>query len=280
MRQTDDGVILINVLVILALTSAVLLVMVRVSDISIARSQVFSDAAQGQAVIQGAEASAIAALRRDMITAPNSDHLGEAWTAIGQAKTQIETGTFAVQITDTQSRFNLNSIAGSGVVGPQFLARIVARLKLPEDTTLRILARLARPEPLLTLDQLVPEAGLSPQTLNSLRTLVTLLPGRQDINLNTAPPDLIFALTDNPVQARVLVALRDRKGSLTAKDISAAAVILPPGTGFTSQFFELTTRVSVGQTAQAQHSLLRRYRSASGQPEVAVIARSSALERP
>ncbi len=276
MRQSEDGVILINVLVILALTSAVLLVMVRASDISIARSQVFSDAAQGQALILGAEASAIAALRRDMVTAPKSDHLGEEWTAVGQAETQIETGAFAVQITDAQSRFNLNSIAGSGVVGPQILARIVTRLKLPDDTTPRILARLARPDPLLTLNQLIPEAGLSSETLTRLRDLVTLLPGRQDINLNTAPPDLIFALTDNPVQARVLVDLRDRKGSLTAKDISAAAVILLPGTGFTSQYFELITRVTVGQTTQTQHSLLRRYQTGTGQPEVAVIARTSA----
>ena len=275
MRSSDDGVILINVLVVLALTSAVLLVMVRTSDISIARSQVFSDAGQGLALISGAEASAIAALRQDMIVSPGADHPGEGWAAVAQAETRIETGTFAVDIADAQARFNLNSIAGSGVVGPQILTRIVARLKLPQDTTPRILARLAQPEPLLSLNQLVPEAGLTPQTLARLRELVTVLPGRQDINLNTAPPDLIFALTDNPVQARVLLALRDRKGRLTAADFTAAAVILPVGTGFSSQYFETVTRVTVGQTAQAQYSLLRRYQTASGQPEVAVVARAT-----
>lgn len=275
MRSSDDGVILINVLVVLALTSAVLLVMVRTSDISIARSQVFSDAGQGLALISGAEASAIAALRQDMIVSPGGDHPGEGWAAVAQAETRIETGTFAVDIADAQARFNLNSIAGSGVVGPQILTRIVARLKLPQDTTPRILARLAQPEPLLSLNQLVPEAGLTPQTLARLRELVTVLPGRQDINLNTAPPDLIFALTDNPVQARVLLALRDRKGRLTAADFTAAAVILPVGTGFSSQYFETVTRVTVGQTAQAQYSLLRRYQTASGQPEVAVVARAT-----
>ncbi len=275
MRQAEDGVILINVLVILALTSAVLLVMVRASDVTVARSQVFSDAAQGQALIDGAEASAIAALRRDMVTAPDADHAGEAWAAVGQAETRVETGAFAVAISDAQSRFNLNSIAGSGVLGPQILSRIVARLKLPEDTAPRILARLTRPDPLLTLDQLVPEAGLSPDTLTRLREVVTLLPGRQDINLNTAAPDLIFALTDNPVQARILLALRDRKGSLTARDISAAAVILPPGTGFTSRYFQIVTRVTVGQTAQARQSLLRRFQTSAGEPDVAVIARTA-----
>jgi general secretion pathway protein K len=274
MRNTETGVILINVLVILALTSAVLLVMVRTSDLSIARAQVFSDAAQGLALIEGAEASAIVALRRDMMEAPEADHLGEAWVKVGQSETRIEAGTFALQITDAQSRFNLNSLAGSGVVGQQILTRIVARLKLPEDTAARILSRLAQDNLLRSLDQLIPEAGLAPETLDSLRGLVTLLPGRLDINLNTASPDLIFALTDNPVQARILINIRDRRGYLTTKDFVAANVILPAGTGFASQYFEVTTRVTVGQTSQSMHSLLRRYQNGAGLPDVAVIARS------
>lgn len=275
MRDKETGVILINVLVILALTSAVLLVMVRTSDLSIARAQVFSDAAQGLALIQGGEASAIAALRRDMIEEPETDHLGEAWVKVGQTETKIETGTFALQITDAQSRFNLNSLPGSGVVGQQILTRIVARLKLPEDTTARIFFRLAQDKPLRQLDQLVLEAGLAPETLASLRQLVTLLPGRLDINLNTAPPDLIFALTDNPVQARILINIRDRKGYLTTKDFVAANVVLPAGIGFASQYFEITTRVTVGQTSQSMRSLLRRYQNKAGLSDVAVIARST-----
>ena len=275
MRDTESGVILINVLVILALTAAVLLVMQRTSDLSIARAQVFSDAVQGLALIQGGEASARAALRRDMIEAPEADHLGEAWASVAQSDVQIETGTFALQIDDAQSRFNLNSLAGSGVVGEQILTRIAARLTLPDDTAPRILARLSRRDPLRSLDQLIPEAGLAPETLARLRDLVTLLPGRLDINLNTAPPDLIHALTDNPVQARILISLRDRKGHLTTGDFATANVILPAGTGFTSQYFKVTTRVTVGQTTQSIDSLLQRRGDARGVPEVVVIARST-----
>ena len=273
MRNKETGVILINVLVILALTSAVLLVMVRTLDLSIGRAQVFSDAAQGLALIEGGEASAIVALRRDMIEAPETDRLDEAWATVGQTEIGIETGTFALEITDAQSRFNLNSIAGSGVVGAQILTRIAARLKLPEDTAARILSRLSKDKPLRMLDQLVLEAGLAPETLASLRGLVTLLPGRLDINLNTASPDLIFALTDNPVQARILVNIRDRKGYLTTRDFVAANVILPAGTGFASQYFEVTTHVTVGQTSQSMHSLLRRHQNGAGAQDVAVISR-------
>lgn len=275
MRNNDSGVILINVLVILALTSAALLVMVRTSDLSIARSQVFSDAAQGLALIQGGEASAIAALRRDMTVAPDADHMREPWALVAQKETAIEAGTFALDISDAQSRFNLNSLSGSGVVGQQMLTRIAARLKLPEDTAPRIMARMAQKPALQALDQLTPEAGLSPETVADLRKLVTVLPGRLDINLNTAPADLVFALTDNPVQARILVTIRDRKGYLTTEDFAAANVILPAGTGFTSQYFDVATRVTVGQTSQSLYSLLRRYQDDRGLPEVAVIARRS-----
>lgn len=276
MRDKETGVILINVLVILALTSAVLLVMIRSSDLGIARSQVFSDAAQGLALIQGGEASAIAALRRDMADAPGADHLREAWATVVQTETRIATGTFALDILDAQSRLNLNSLSGSGVVGQQILTRLVTRLKLPEDTAPLILTRLAQRKPLQSLEQLTTEAGLSPETLASLRRVVTLLPGRVDINLNTAPDDLIFALTDNPVQARILISIRERKGNLTTQDFAAANVILPAGTGFTSQYFLLTTRVTVGQTTQVMQSLLRRYHDGEGLADVAVIARSTA----
>jgi general secretion pathway protein K len=264
-RDPETGVVLINVLVVLALTSAVLLVMARSFEISTARSQTFSDAAQGLALIEAAEASAIAALRRDD---PRTDHLREPWANVGQSETAIEGGRFALTITDAQARLNLNAIAGSGVVGPQILTRLVARLDLPADTAPRILARLAQGAPLTHLAQLVPEAGLAPKTLETLRAVVTLLPGRTDINLNTAPPDLVFALTDNPVQARALLALRDQRGFLTAGDVAAANVILPAGTGFASALFQVTTQVTVGRVRQSLTSLLARR-----QGDVAVIGR-------
>lgn len=272
-RAPDTGVVLINVLVILALISAVVLVMVRSSDLGIARSQIFSDADQGLSFLQAGEASVLAALRRDSLEAPEVDHLREAWATAAQNTTEIEGGRFALEISDAQARLNLNAILGSGVVGPQILTRLVARLKLPDDTAPRILARLGQRRPLLRLEQLIPEAGLAPETLARLREGITLLPGRTEINLNTAPPDLIFALTDNPVQARILLAIRDRKGFLSTGDFAAANVILPAGTGFTSQYFEMTTRVTLGQVSQSLQSVLWRYQNDAGQADVAVIAR-------
>lgn len=273
MRGQDDGVVLVNVLVVLALSSAVLLAMIRVSDIGITRSQTFADAAQGRALIAGGEASAVTALRRDMVDAPQTDHDGEAWATANQAETRIDAGTFALAITDAQARFNLNALPKSGEVGPQILTRIVEGLDLPDAVVPRILARMTLPNLLKRLDDLVVEAGLSPVEVDALRPLIIALPQRTDININTAPDGVVLALTANPVQAAGLLALRKRRGYLTPADLTAAEVVLLPGVGFTSQYFEVVVRVTVGTVTQSQRSLLHRRQGAGGKPEVAVVAR-------
>ncbi len=273
MRGQDDGVVLVNVLVVLALSSAVLLAMIRVSDIGITRSQTFADAAQGRALIAGGEASAVTALRRDMVDAPQTDHDGEAWATANQAETRIDAGTFALAITDAQARFNLNALPKSGEVGPQILTRIVEGLDLPDAVVPRILARMTLPNLLKRLDDLVVEAGLSPVEVDALRPLIIALPQRTDININTAPDGVVLALTANPVQAAGLLALRKRRGYLTPADLTAAEVVLLPGVGFTSQYFEVVVRVTVGTVTQIQRSLLHRRQGAEGKPEVAVVAR-------
>ena len=69
-RDRQSGVVLINVLVTLALASTVLYAMISLSDLSIKRSQRYSEAAQAQALIVAAEASLISALSRDMTDGP------------------------------------------------------------------------------------------------------------------------------------------------------------------------------------------------------------------
>ena len=82
-RRRDGGVVLINVLVLLGLAASVVYLMLSLGDLSIARSQRFSEAGQALALIRGGEQSAITALRRDMLEGPGTDHAGESWARIG-----------------------------------------------------------------------------------------------------------------------------------------------------------------------------------------------------
>ena len=219
MRDDDAGVVLINVLVILALTASVVYAMVSLSELSIARSQRFSAAGQAQALIGAGEASAITALRRDMVEAGQSDHLGEPWAQIGQTPVPIEGGTFALRIEDAQAQFNLNSLPGSGALGLQILQRLVAALDLPPDVTARIAARMAQPAPLERLSDLVAEAGLTPDEVALLAGLVTVLPGSTPVNINAGSRSW-------PVR-RPGTSLRASASSSTAATVAARSPFWP-----------------------------------------------------
>ena len=196
-RDPQGGVILINVLVILALSSTVVFAMLRLSDTAITRSQRFSDAGQAAALITGGEVTAIAALRRDMQDAPQADHLAEAWAQIAQDDIAIEGGTFSLAISDAQGRFNLNNLAGGNPADLQILQAILAELDLPDATGLRILARMADPAPLTALSDLL-DAGISADEVARLSPLVTVLPQPTPININTMPDAMFAVLAGKP----------------------------------------------------------------------------------
>ena len=73
-------------------------------------------------------------------------------------------------------------------------------------------------------------------------------------------------LLQNPVQARVLAATRERDGLLTPDDVEAAGVILPPGVGFASDLFRIRIAVRIGDTPQSMESLLQRRRARAAAP--------------
>jgi general secretion pathway protein K len=258
-RDSEAGVVLINVLVILALAASVVFAMVSLSDLAIQRSQRYSSAGQALALIAAGEASAIVALRRDMAEGLQTDNVTEAWAQTGQQTVEIEGGSFALQIEDAQSRFNLNSLPQSGALGLQILQRIVKSLDLQD---------------------LIVEAGLTASEVTQLAELATVLPGRTDINLNTAPVALLGVLADNPVQANRLEGLRKRKSFLTSDDLATANVILPLGAGFVSRYFLVSVDVTLGDSAQHMQTLLQRRNGPGGVGEVVAVFRQNPVTSP
>lgn len=271
-RDAERGVILVNVLVILALASTVVLIMIAFQDTAILRTQRFSEAAQAASYASGGEASAIAALRRDAAEAPDSDSYAEPWAALAENEAPVEGGTFSLAITDAQARFNLNNVEKGGLTAQQALKNIIAILELPPGSAELIIRRIAEDGPLTTLDELR-GVGFSSEQLETLATLAVVLPGQTPINLNTAPEPLIAIALGNPVAAHSLVSRRERQGMLTEADIKTARVILPRGAGFTSRYFIVDTQVRIGDVTQTLSSLLQR-RMVDGRPVVAAIARA------
>ena len=123
MRQTDSGVTLLFVLVILALTSAVVVTMVTVSESSVDRSRMNAEATAARALLDAGEVTAEIALRRDLASSPGIDHGHEDWAKVNQSDIAIADGRFGLTLADAQGLFNLTALATEGVLAQNQIGR-------------------------------------------------------------------------------------------------------------------------------------------------------------
>ena len=282
-RPGDGGVILVNVLVVLGLAGVLVALMLDTGDRAIARSQRFSEGGRALALIEAGERSAIVALRRDMVLAPDVDHPGEPWGRVAQKPVAIEGGGFALTISDAQDRFNLNAVAPGAQETQEArkaLAAIVAAAGLPEGTADAIARSIAGAGPLQAPGDLAGRGVLAPAAVLRLARFVTALPGAAPVNVNSAAPELLALLLASPALADKVVGLRRAFGFLTPETLSDAGIDLPGTAGLASSLYRVRTTVRVGDTVQSMESLLQRRRGPGGAPEVVAVARRNALASP
>jgi general secretion pathway protein K len=266
-----EGMILLNVLLVLAVASVAVLIMVATQDIEVQRSTRLRDAAQASAYARAGELSAITALRRDGLTAAGTDNLSEPWAQLGQQDIAVPNGRFSLVIEDEQARFNLNALQ-TGDPGPiDLFQRIGASLGAEPASVIRIasVVRVAGP---LTDDSLIVAAGVPRADLDRLAPFVTMLPPRATVNLNTVGLPLLTLLTRDATIAQNLIETRARQGFLTPADLAAEGAPSLPGTGYTSDHYRVVTTVTVGDVTQALDSRLARIRGV-GTVDVVVTGR-------
>ena len=254
-----EGMILLNVLLVLAVASVAVLIMVSTQDIEVQRSTRLRDAAQASAYARAGELSAVATLRRDALVAAGTDNLSEPWAQLGQQDIAVPGGRFALVIEDEQSRFNLNAMQ-SGEAAPIALFQAIgASLNLDPASLIRIasVVRVAGP---LTDDSLIVAAGVPRADLDKLAPYVVILPEDATINLNTVGLPLLTLMTKDPEVAGKLLAVRARNGLLNPADLSTEGAPSLPGTGFTSNHYRVITTVTVGDVTQALDSRIARIR--------------------
>ena len=265
MRNRENGTVLVNVLAILALCSAVVVTMTSMQDRSLARTRLHLDAAQAMEIALGGEASVAAALQHDARTTLEVDHAGEEWATIGDREVAVEGGTFTLDVRDAQGRFNLTNLRSGGLLAVQTAARLSTLLSDNPD-----LARLLPPEAERALrEKDYATLATLAETLPGAAALFTELPVPTEVNVNAAPEPLLAVLFGNPVTARRIVALRNRRGYVTPADLKALRVLLPPGLGFTSDFYRVRVEVRMGEAYRRLDSLLHR----RGADAVATVAR-------
>lgn len=271
-RKADrEGMILLNVLLVVAVASVAVLVMVVAQDIEVQRGTRLREASQAGAYARAGELSAITVLRRDALTAAGTDNLSEPWASVGQQAISVPGGRFALAIEDEQSRFNLNAMT-TGDPGPiETFQRIGTATGIEAETLIRIatVVRVAGP---LSDFGLLRTAGVTPDELARLETVAVALPREATVNMNTVGEPLLGLLIDDPEAARELIRLRNARGLMLPADLGSAGIALPAGAGFTSNHYRVVTTVAVGDTTQRLTSRITRV-PGLGEVDVIVSAR-------
>ena len=241
-RAADSGVVLINVLVVLAIAGGLMFLLIATQEAALDRVSRASDAAIAEQIALGAEASVVDALRRDLDEAPDLDHLQEAWArGVIQDEVILPTGKFSVQVVDLQAKFDVNQLAGASVVTLEFGRRLMRALDLPPETADQIARILGVTQGVEKLDDLG-DFGVSAEALSALAPYAGALPVSGTINLNTVDPFLLA----NRGQAAQLIRLRTGRGYLTLADLNEANVIRPQNSGLVSNVYLVVVQAQAG----------------------------------
>jgi general secretion pathway protein K len=269
--RNETGMILVNVLMMVAIASGLVLLLINREELALDRGLRTREVARAEAVIRGGELSALVALRRDAEVAPTQDYPGEPWGSLSESGAPIENGSFDLAISDAEGRFNLNSVR-SGEAGSLILFKQIADTVGLRDDQQDMAVQFIRVTPITDLRPIA-ALGFDPAILEKLGHLVTALPGTTTVNLNAADEEMLAMLFRDPLVATRLIAVRKRKGFLTQTDLTDQRVTLPWGTSFRSNTFWVRTRATIGGTVQQSATLIRRRTTQDGKVEAVPIER-------
>jgi general secretion pathway protein K len=213
------------------------------------------------------------------------DYENEAWTRPLAAQPQVDPSdarpaVLSGVISDAQSRFNITNLSEGGTINLNETAvfeRLLNNLRLNGQlarATADSLAALQRTDTgdidtarmrLWQLDDLSLVSGFTPEIVGKLREFVVVLPRATQINVNTAPAQVLAALFPamSTSDAASLVADRRRAYFRDAADFTQRLQVrnLPAPRvqiGFGSRFFLARGKVVIGDGELQTESLIER----------------------
>jgi len=252
------------------------------------------DAQQTAWLLRGAQDWALVVLREDGRSG-SIDHLAEPWAvplrearlsaflaassngAVNDSDSLTQQVFLSGRITDMQSRLNVTNLIDGNQLNERSLlafARLYSALGLPEVELKQWTAVLlsSTKTPYVANAPLTPQRfeqlrwlGLSTQSLARLAPYVTVLPGRTQVNLNTASAEVLYASVPGLElgQARQWVQERASKPFDNLEDVrnrigNAEQNVNDTQHSVNTRFFEVTGQLRQGQVYQLQKSLLQR----------------------
>jgi len=278
-RPAEGGVVLVNVLVVLAIAGGLLVLLIANQDAAVDRVSRSADASIAEQIALGAEASVIDALRRDMDEAPDVDHLNEPWAQrVVQEAVELPTGTFSVSVADLQAKYDINQLAVLTAGSQDFARRLMIALDQPADLADQIGRILRAIGGVKQLDDLA-AFGIPQAALDAMAPYVTALPIEGTINLNTVTPSLLAVMLQNDAHAQQIVRIREGQGEVTIAALRDAGILRPQNSGFTSDVYAVTVLAEAGRAKSALQTVLVR-RDDLGRKSVDVLERRYLYDTP
>jgi general secretion pathway protein K len=285
----NRGVALITAMLITALATLVAANLAWDNALDVRRTTVLLNQEQAVQVALGAESWVASILRQDLEDS-DIDHLGEIW-AIELPVFPIDGGEVTGVIEDMQGRFNVNNLIDqNGEVVPESLERfrrLLTALGLeprfagiaadwidsdveaafPDGAEDPIYTATIPPyrtanQSLTSASELAALEGMDRQTFNILRPHITALPGRSNINVNTATGAVLQSLDENMSPTDVESLLMERESAGFADIQTAFSSLVTPDVLNTldqsTSYFQLKVVVRIDTVQVSMFTLLQR----------------------
>jgi general secretion pathway protein K len=256
------GTVVIIAMLIVALAAAAASYAVQRQDLSVRQLEVARDYEQARWVLVGGAHWARAILAEDARSG-SIDHAAELWTT-GLAPTSVEHGTLEGAIRDAQGLFNLANLRRDGKPSEPDIAAF-KRLLAAMGLRAQLGDAIAAAQPMRELSELQSVPGCDAATLRRLREVVTILPQRTAVNVNTARAEVLAAAIEGLGLAEALVLAQGLKAS-PARALAELRPRLPrpdlplddEALAVRSRFFLVDGRARFGTADVRMQALLQR----------------------
>lgn len=291
-RSGMRGAALLTALLIVSVAVAVTAGMLSAQHVEIRKSSTILDRDRAMQFALGGEGWALGILVRDAEEG-QTDHLNEIWAA-SPPPIPISGGTAQGRITDLQGRFNLNNLLLDGKQSPvdrTRFERLLAVVGLDKSLAVAVIDWIdaddqvggpggaedghyghkdppyrAANQRMVTPTELHLIEGFNAEAVERLLPLVSALPERTEVNVNTAPLEVLMTLYEG--MSRADAALLDEKRRQNKGFIDIASFLNEPvlrgkellsgGLGVSSRFFLAEGEVRLGRAQTRLTSLLMR----------------------
>jgi general secretion pathway protein K len=295
--RSNRGVALITAMLISAIATMVAANLAWDNALDVRRTMVLLARDQAVQVALGAESWVVSILRQDLQNS-DTDHLGEIW-ASELPGLPIEGGEVFGAIEDLQGRFNVNNLVDNNgrveetaleqfrrlltalEIDPRF-AGIVADwidsdvdASFPDGAEDAIYTGIIPPyrtanQPLTSTSELAAIEGMDRITYRLLEPHITALPGRTNVNVNTATYAVLQSLDENMSIADVESLMQEREGNgFNDIETSFSSLVTPDvlnSLDGSTQYFRLKVIVRIDTVRVTLFSVLQRSQNGAVTP--------------